>query len=882
MPLYTTPNEDRRGVTHIYTTDWYDSPLYKIARDTVSPRHLYDSYETGVSGLYENEDSRFTVPTDTTFPNNITDPIERTIVEQLGITKAEYDANGISSVAEVYLTAENATFDGSNNLTAWTDSSGNSEPVTISPTPPFRGTSLNGIDGVANNGNSNIELTLDSYPLTNTSTFELFVVARPSVRVQTDLIAGIFASDVNNGLLVTETFQISDDDSSGVDAEDTTWSIRQDAVKGQVGKVYTNGALFGVRRNGTTMAGDLNGVNQISYTAPAATCAFQRISLLINRGSNRGFSGSVFNCLLLNTSITDTQRQAINLAIGEKFGLPIEGVAWFDAITDPVEKSIVQAFSIHKDEYDANGVSNYIAAWYDATQGVTGFPSVTSWLDRSNDILATSIGPDLPVVATNEDTNTTAIRWESSGTEWLEAAQNIVPGTSNRTVFTLIKRQGTSGTGRIFVDGNIDSFDDGELYILSVEPAIRVGNGDRQFDTPVPDPFRPELFTAIFEGTSSSGISFRIDAEDVASTSTTNKAINTAGNLFEIGQDSFAGDILDLIISPHALMQYQVDLIEGGLATKHGLPFGGGSWFNSLTASQQTWVTNNNITEYEFDEADALYGDAFSAWSLRWVNPKQYTGPVGRVRRSSDDAELDFDANDVQSGALLTFVGANDGHLVKLYDQTGNGNDLETNDTTQQPMIISAGANVVQAGRLAFDADTFGTGSVKGFQVLNTNPGGAKEGLYNFLHDGTTIASSSSVLTTTSNGFSMVYQSGTSPGIGYILNGGNDDRINIHGAGEVFDANTSDGNLSYHSFVQLDPGNVNVPDRVDFWKAGVDQNFNENVSTGTASLANHNISFSVFRPATGQVYGQELVVWNIDKAAQRTQIEADVNKYYTL
>ena len=66
-----------------------------------------------------------------------------------------------------------------------------------------------------------------------------------------------------------------------------------------------------------------------------------------------------------------------------------------------------------------------------------------------------------------------------------------------------------------------------------------------------------------------------------------------------------------------------------------------------------------------------------------------------RVRRSSDDAEQDigFDGNDLDTTSLLSFIGANNGIVVKLYDQSGNGNHANhvVSGTKYQPAIVSSG-----------------------------------------------------------------------------------------------------------------------------------------------------------------------------------------------
>ena len=67
------------------------------------------------------------------------------------------------------------------------------------------------------------------------------------------------------------------------------------------------------------------------------------------------------------------------------------------------------------------------------------------------------------------------------------------------------------------------------------------------------------------------------------------------------------------------------------------------------------------------------------AYSLRRISGAEIS--VVRVRRDNDDAEADFSAAEIDSGALATWVGAgNDGLVVKLYDQSGN--DYDASETT--------------------------------------------------------------------------------------------------------------------------------------------------------------------------------------------------------
>lgn len=94
---------------------------------------------------------------------------------------------------------------------------------------------------------------------------------------------------------------------------------------------------------------------------------------------------------------------------------------------------------------------------------------------------------------------------------------------------------------------------------------------------------------------------------------------------------------------------------------------------------------------------------ANAAYSTARKLDLNYPGSAIRVRRSSDSAEQDigFDANgDLDVTALTTFVGANDGFVTILYDQSGNGDDAIQATAGFQPQIVDAGVlNTNVAGR---------------------------------------------------------------------------------------------------------------------------------------------------------------------------------------
>jgi hypothetical protein len=101
-----------------------------------------------------------------------------------------------------------------------------------------------------------------------------------------------------------------------------------------------------------------------------------------------------------------------------------------------------------------------------------------------------------------------------------------------------------------------------------------------------------------------------------------------------------------------------------------------------------------------------LYGtNAIAAYSMRLLS-STYAGDCLQVERSSDSATQDigFVNGYLDTAAMLSFIGVNDGRVSIWYDQSGEGKDLDVGLYTL-PLIVNAG-------------------------TLVTNPDNSKAGLY--------------------------------------------------------------------------------------------------------------------------------------------------------
>jgi hypothetical protein len=102
--------------------------------------------------------------------------------------------------------------------------------------------------------------------------------------------------------------------------------------------------------------------------------------------------------------------------------------------------------------------------------------------------------------------------------------------------------------------------------------------------------------------------------------------------------------------------------------------------------------------------AGSLLGDlsapAYSAYGFRKLH-SSYSGPAIRVRRLSDSVEQDIalSGNDLNTAALLSFIGTGSGYIVTYYDLTGNGRHLTQPTAAAQHRIVNGGVMDAQNGK---------------------------------------------------------------------------------------------------------------------------------------------------------------------------------------
>ena len=108
------------------------------------------------------------------------------------------------------------------------------------------------------------------------------------------------------------------------------------------------------------------------------------------------------------------------------------------------------------------------------------------------------------------------------------------------------------------------------------------------------------------------------------------------------------------------------------------------------------------------------------SFSLRLMN-ENYTGPAIRVRRSSDNTEINIGFNSSRTldiVSLLSFAGSGSAFITVAYDQMGSGINPSQTISANQPRIVNNGViDLVNSLPTFFAATT--TTSLNGFLAIN-------------------------------------------------------------------------------------------------------------------------------------------------------------------
>jgi len=257
------------------------------------------------------------------------------------------------------------------------------------------------------------------------------------------------------------------------------------------------------------------------------------------------------------------------------------------------------------------------------------------------------------------------------------------------------------------------------------------------------------------------------------------------------------------------------------------------------------------------------YTDAAAAYSLRKLRTA-YTGDAVEVYNGSSYADIGFDGSgELDTTALATHCGSNDGFVSKWYDQSGNTNTAAQTTTSEMPKIYDGTTGV----------------------VLNSNSNPAvffQDGISNSLPSTVTHSSDPIFITAVSE----VPSGATNERSNIYTGGGSTDFEFRNWAGSQVTIRIGDGSTVATNAIS----GTTVDEVILLTGYNVSSSLNLFLN-GTASASNPvTANYSVTFPAGGihasrttiPNYISEIVVYESDQSSNRTDIEDNINTFYNI
>jgi hypothetical protein len=269
--------------------------------------------------------------------------------------------------------------------------------------------------------------------------------------------------------------------------------------------------------------------------------------------------------------------------------------------------------------------------------------------------------------------------------------------------------------------------------------------------------------------------------------------------------------------------------------------------------------------------------NSVGAYSLRKL--KSTATNAIRVRRSSDDAELDipFCGSSLCVNTLTSFVGAGSGFITTWYDQSGNGNHITQATAGTQPVIISTGTLYkdlknnptirFNSQRLTNTSITWNLGATFAFYGIASY----LTGVGTFRRIGALIKSAVTADSNNNNSAQILATQGTNTILGSTLNG---TTLTSGGA-----------DITLDTFFQF--SNVHTSNSANDWKL-YRNGTNIATNTVTANITANEIMIgcgwnsSAYASSLNPAYVSEIIIMPTANGSDRVKLEQNQLRYYKI
>jgi len=279
----------------------------------------------------------------------------------------------------------------------------------------------------------------------------------------------------------------------------------------------------------------------------------------------------------------------------------------------------------------------------------------------------------------------------------------------------------------------------------------------------------------------------------------------------------------------------------------------------------------------DYPSSTSVYG-----YSLRKLT-NDYSGSAIRVRRDNDNAESDigFSSNELDTDALTTFVGSNNGYVTTWYDQGGLGNNIVNATASIQPLIVSSGTVRTTDSKPSIYFNSTRRDKLTGARI-NELHNGTKCFVAALVKSGTNTTARQNIIATlndlsSNRGYTL-----------HLITNSDEIRSRVRNGTALVSNNITAGdypeNNRYLITDILDVNNATAANRSTL-NVNNSSNINNNTNTATASTANSSRGLMIGGMTSDSFFRgdmQEIIVYTSDQSSNKAGITENINNHYSI